>query len=385
MSPAEVQVTQQPQLVTRAGGWWSRNKWMAIFVIIPTLIAAAYLYLVASDQYVSEAHFVVRSQAGGSSSSSGSSLSSLFGGSGGSVAAISESMTVADYLQSHDAVEALQKRVDLVALFRRPEADFLSRMMIARPTPEYLANFYKSQVRIEFNTDNGITTLSARAFRPDDAYAIASQLLLLGERHVNEMNVRAFADAVALSKRQLDETERELRGIGAKVTSFRQTQRDVDPQGSASAQIGLVSNLEASLSAARAQLQTTGQLIGTNNPQAEALRKQIRSLETQLASQSGRLAGGGRAIASNLGTYEDLQTQRTFLQQRYANVSTSYEQSRQQALRQQLYIVRVVNPNLPVKSIYPRRFVMTLTIFIVLFVVYSIGWLVIAGVREHSV
>jgi capsular polysaccharide transport system permease protein len=387
MSPAEVQVAPQQQFAARLWGIWSRNKWLAIFVIIPTLLAATYLYLVASNQYVSEAHFVVRSQSSSSAASSGSSaLSGLLGGGGGgsSVSAIGDSLTVADYLQSHDAVEALQKRLDLVALFRRPEADVLSRLMIARPTPEYLYGYYQKQVQVEFDTDTGITTLTARAFRPGDAYAIASQLLQLGERRVNEMNVRSYGDAVSLTKRQLDETERSLRAIGGQVTNFRQTQRDVDPAGSASAQIGLVSQLQASLSAARSQLQTTSQLIGTSNPQGDALRKQIQSLEQQIASQNARLTGGSGAIATGLGTYEDLQTQRAFLQQRYASVSTSYEQARQSALKQQLYIVRVVNPNLPVKSIYPRRFMTTLTIMVILFIIYSIGWLVVAGVREHS-
>jgi capsular polysaccharide transport system permease protein len=172
--------------------------------------------------------------------------------------------------------------------------------------------------------------------------------------------------------------------MGGKVTDFRQTQRDVDPANSASAQIGLVTQLQSQLAAAKSQLSATGQLIGTNNPQAEALRQQIRSLEAQLATQNGRLTGGQSAIASSLGTYEDLQTQRGFLQQRYVSVSQSYEQARQNALKQQLYIVRVVNPNLPVKSIYPQRFLTVLTIFVALFVVYAIGWLIVTGVREHA-
>lgn len=384
MSPAEVQVAPQQQLITRARGLWARQKWVAVFVVLPTLVAAAYLYLIASNQYVSEAHFTVRSQSSsGSSGSSSGGLSSLLGG-GSSLSSLGDSMTVADYLQSHDAVESLQKQLDLVALFRRPEADFLSRLTVARPTPEFLFDFYQKQVQVEFDTDTGITTLTARAFRPGDAYAIASQLLQLGERRVNEMNVRAYGDAVALSKKQLDQAEGALRKVGGQVTSFRQTEHQVDPAGAASAQIGLVSQLQGQLSSARSQLQTTSQLIGSNNPQADALRNQISSLEQQIKAQNAQLTGSSSAIASGLGTYEDLQTQRAFLQTRYASVSTSYEQARQQAIKQQLYIVRVVNPNMPVKSIYPRRFVTTLTVLVVLFIGYSIGWLIVSGVREHS-
>ena len=385
MTPAEVQVSSAERVQDRARGWWKRYKWFSLVVVLPTLIVAGYMFLFASDQYVSEAHYLVRSQ-GGQSQSQPSSGGSLLGGNGGASAlsAAAESLSVADYLNSHDAVDALQRRVDLVALFRRPEADTLSRLPVERPTPEFLKRFYNRQVSVVFDEDNGITTLSARAFRPADAYALSAQLLRLGEQRINEMNRRAYSDAVALSRRQLDEAEASLRAIGSQVTRFRQSERDVDPQISASTQIGLVSRLQGELAAARAQLSTTNQLIGAGNPQTEALRQQIASLQQQLNAENARLAGNNGAIAAGLGDYEALRSRQEFLQQRYAAAATAFEGARQQAIRQQLYVVRVVEPNLPVKSTYPQRWLVTLTVFAILMVVYAIGWLIAAGVREHS-
>lgn len=386
MTPAEVQVSPAERVQDRARGWWKRYRWFGLVVVLPTLVVAAYLLFVASDQYVSEAHYLVRSQSG-QTQSAPSSGGSLLSGNGGSSAlsAAAESLSVADYLNSHDAVDALQRRVDLVALFRRPEADRLSRMPVERPTPEFLKRFYNRQVNIFFDEDNGITTLSARAFRPADAYALSSQLLRLGEQRINEMNRRAYRDAVALSRQQLDEAEASLRSIGSQVTRFRQSERDADPQVSASAQISLVSRLQQELAAARAQLSTTNQLIGTGNPQTQALRQQIASLQQQLNAENARLAGGTSAIAAGLGDYEALRSRQLFLQERYASAATAFESARQQAIRQQLYVVRVVEPNLPVKSIYPQRWLVVITVFAILMVVYSIGWLIAAGVREHSV
>lgn len=390
MSPAEIDAPPKVGVRERARGIWKRYKWFTIVVIAPVLIATTYLYGVATDQYVSEAHFLVRSGSSSSSSApSSGGLSGLMGGSSSSssssLAAAGESASVVDYLMSHDVVRALQKRLDIVTLFRRPEADFLSRLSVANPTPEFLQKYYLSQVDVEFDYETGITTLAARAFRPADAYAITRELLHFGERRVNEMNTRAYTDAVSLSRRQLDEAEAALKAGGSNVTSFRQTERDADPTTSAGAQISLVSNLRLQLSAARAQMQTTTQLIGANNPQTEALKQQVRSLEQQLASQSSRLAGGGNAIAAGLGNYEALRMQQEFLQQRYTTASTAYESARQQAVRQQLYLVRTVEPNMPVKSTYPSRALMLITLFAALTLVYAIGWLIMAGVREHSV
>jgi capsular polysaccharide transport system permease protein len=63
---------------------------------------------------------------------------------------------------------------------------------------------------------------------------------------------------------------------------------------------------------------------------------------------------------------------------------TALENARLQALRQQLFVVKVVRPNLPERALFPRRTMMTATVFLALLLTYSIGWLIIAGMREHA-
>ena len=385
MTPAEGQIESKPPLQVRARRWWKKNKWFALVVILPTALVATYLYAMASDQYVSEAHYLVRTQGGNNPAPASGITAALGFGGGGGVGAASEAQSISDYLTSHDVVQTLQKKLNLVRLFRRPEADIVSRLPVENPTPEFLLRYYQSQVDVYYDVDNGITTLKSRAFRPQDAYLLTRTLLDLGEQRVNEMNIRGFSDAVALSRRQLDEAERALTQVQAQMTQYRQSERDVDPAGSAQAQIGLVSRLSQELSAARSQLQTTRGLIGDGSPQVEALRQQVRSLEAQVNAQNSRLTGGSGTIAAGLGGYERLRIQQELLVKRYDAAGAVYEQARQNAVRQQLYVVRVVDPNLPVKSIYPKRALTVLTVLCALLVIYAIGWLIAAGVREHAV
>jgi capsular polysaccharide transport system permease protein len=60
------------------------------------------------------------------------------------------------------------------------------------------------------------------------------------------------------------------------------------------------------------------------------------------------------------------------------------ENARLQAMRQQLFVVDVVRPNLPERALFPRRTMMVATVFLALLLSYSIGWLIIAGMREHA-
>ncbi len=350
-------------------------------VVAPVLVVGIYLYGFASDQYESEAHYLVRGQGSGASSSGG--ISQLLGMSGGG--GQGEASSISDYLTSHDVVQTLRRQLDLVERFRRPEADVLSRLPSDNPTPENLLRYYRKQVDVHFDQETSITTLKVRAFRPEDAYQITRALLTLGEHRVNVMNTRSYQDAVSLSRNQRDEAERDLKDLQQKLTAFRQIGRDVNPTGSAEAQITLVSKLTQDLSAAQSQLATTVQLIGNRNPQADALRQQVRSLSAQVNAQRSKLAGGGNTIAAGLGNYEALNMQQSFLAKRYDAASAAYEAARQQAVRQQLYVVRVVDANMPVKSQYPKRALSLLTMLAALLVIYGIGWLIAAGVREHAV
>lgn len=359
-----------------------RMRGLLLVVVLPTLLAAGYYFLIAADEYQSEAHFVVR--AAGESPVSSSGFGQLLGISGGISSSQGEAMSVADYLTSHDAVDTLGKRVDLVAMFRRPEADLLSRIWSDRPTPESLLKFYRGRVGVHYNPDTAITTLTVRAFRPGDAHMLAGMLLAMGEQRVNALNQRSYQDAVATSARQLGETESAAAALQGQMTRFRQSHGDIDPQASGEAQIRLVSTLSGNLSAARAQLSAMGGTISPSSPQYVALVQRVRALASQLASQSGKLAGGGQAIASDLGGYEGLRVRQEFMGKRYEAAAASFEKARADAQKQQLYLVRIVDANMPVKSEFPERWRILGTLFAGLMLVYGIGWLIAAGVREHA-
>jgi len=375
----------RPTLWSHVKDVMRRRRMVMLIVVLPTLLLAGYYYLIASDQYQSEAHFVVRSADSPSASPSGfGQLLGLTtaGGAGGDAASVS------DYLESHDAVEKLRQDIDLVDRFRRPEVDIVSRLGQQDPTPEGLLKYYQGKVSARTDHDTGITTLTVRAFRPDDTYAIIRSLLVMGEQQVNSINARSYNDAIASSKRQLVEAERAAAEVQDNMTAFRQDKADIDPEGSGKAQIGLVSTLRANLAAAQAQLETAGAFLSRTSPQYIALSRQVRSLQTQLASQSARLAGSsagsGATIANNLGGYDDLRLRQEFAGKRYEAAAAALAQARDRAQRQQLYLVRIVDANMPVKSLYPQRGRVVLTAFLALLLIYSIGWLIAAGVKEHA-
>ncbi len=371
----------EPSRARRVQGWLARNRWFAMVVLLPTLLVATYLFVFASDQYESEAHFLVRMA--DPQPVPGIGVSQALSSVTGLSSAQSEAMSVADYLTSHDAVAELRRHAHLVERFARADVDPLSRLH-ADPTPERLLRYYRKQALVEYNTETGITTLLVRSFRPNDSYALVRDLLQLGERRVNILNVRSYNDAIALSRRQLAEAEDELARNQSQMTQFRQSRRDIDPEAAGQAQLGLVGTLTAQLAAGRAQLNSMNGLISPSAPQYRAVAARVAALAAQVAEQSGRLVGSRTSIAADVGGYEALKLRQGFLSKRYDTAATGLQRAREQAVRQQLYVVRVVEPNLPVKSLYPERWRILGTVLVALLLAYSIGWLLVAGVKEHS-
>lgn len=382
IAPIESDLDRHRSPVQRVRDWAVRSRAFLLLVVLPALLVAGYLFVIASDQYESEAHFLVRSTDVQTMPGTGigSALSLVAGASG----AQSEAMSVADYLTSHDVVDTLRRDDRLVERFHRPEADLFSRLRTGTPTPEKLLTYYRDQVKVHFNSETGITTLQVHSFTPQDSYELARRLMDLGEKRVNILNTRSYNDSIANARRQLAQAEADLAQVQVRLTQFRQRRADIDPQASGQAQIGLVSGLNTQLAVARAQLAAMGNAISRSSPQYQALSARVAALSGQVAAQSGRLAGGGRAIANDISGFEALQLRQQFLGKRYEAAAASLDKARDQAIRQQLYLVRVVDANMPVKALYPERWRILATVVVALLLAYSIGWLIVAGVREHA-
>jgi capsular polysaccharide transport system permease protein len=357
------------------------NRVFFLIVVLPTLIAAAYLELIAADQYESSADFIVRRS---DSVASSSSVGQMLGFSIGAGATGPDAVLVQEYLLSHDAVARLAAKDDLVGVFRRPEADLLSRLWYAHPAPERLLAFYLRHVDVEGDEASGIMHLTVHSFRPEDSYRIAHQLLDMGEQQINAINDRTYKDNVASSQRELDKTRQQLAEIQSKLTTYRRSNQDVDPESTGRAQLTLVTGLTSSLVDAKARLQAMEGVISRNSPQYKALTGQVRALEAQIAGQSTKIAGPDHSVANRLSDYEQLVIQRDEVAKVYADAAVRLQAAQADAQRKQLYLIRVVQPNMPVKAEFPKRWQLIASIFAGLFFAYAIAWLLWAGVKEHS-
>jgi capsular polysaccharide transport system permease protein len=363
-----------------------RIPWLFIVMVaVPTLIAAIYFLLIASPLYVSEARFVVRSRAEGQPAALGSVLQSVgqsFGVSFGESA--TDAFEVHEYMISRDAVNDLSLHQGLRTLLDRPGADFLAKF----PRPfgdrsfESLYKNYKRFVTVGYDSQTGISTLRVTAFRAADAQRLAQALLAGGEALVNQLNERSMSDAVSQAQRQVVEAQQRSVAAQATLTGFRNQERLIDPDRTSVQGSELVSKLEgevATLRAERAGLAANA----PQSPQLPVLDQRIAAFVNQMEAERSRIAGQSDSLAPKVGEYERLSLDRDLAVKTLESAVAALESARIEARRQQLYLDRVVNPNLPDEAQRPRRLYSVFTVLIASLVAWGIASLVIAGLREH--
>jgi capsular polysaccharide transport system permease protein len=133
----------------------SFNPWLWGIVGQPTLIAGVYYFGIASDLYLSEAQFIVRSPKQVQTSTIGTLLQST-----GLGRAEDDTAAVQDFIMSRGVVRKLERQNDLRAVFNRPEGDLVSRfpgIPFWRKDFDALFGRYDHFVTVETDTSTEVT------------------------------------------------------------------------------------------------------------------------------------------------------------------------------------------------------------------------------------
>ena len=365
----------------------TRRSWMAehpfaMWVILPSLLAAFYLFFIAAPQYVTEARFTVRAQmprVTGASSVGGEIL-----GSAGFMPSPENIASVRDFLLSHDAVRKTRERIDLVEVFRRPEADPLFRLWWPTPTAERLRWFYRWQVTVTVDPTTGISDLRVWSFRPSDSLALSNRLLEISEELVNNMNTRIREEAVRIARAELRRAETRVTDARVALTMFRQQERAVDPSATATAAVSTISGLENDLARARSELQTLQGFARPGSPQIINLQNRIRGLEAQAAEERARIAAAGTGVTELMETFARLNAEVALAQNQLEANVVVLDRANSDAVRQSIFLSRVVEPNLAERSLFPLPYWLSIYVFLSLSVLYGMAWLILTGMREHA-
>ena len=370
---------------TPTKNYWQRilkiNRILLFTVIIPTFVAIIYYGFIASDIYVSESRFIVRSP----QKQSQSSLLGSFFQSGGFTRSQDDTYSVHDYILSRDALANLNQQLAIIKLYSNPDIDFFERFPRLGSDNSF-ESFYKYYqrliVNVDYDSSSAITTLKVRAFNSQDAQRINQNLLAMGEDLINKLNQRASQDMIRFASNEVAAAEKRLKIASIALSSFRNKQAVFDPERQSTLQLTQVAKLQDDLIASQTQL---AQIVALapHNPQIPVLRIRINVLKSAINDATSKVAGGNTSLSNKSVDYERLVLDRDIADKQLASTMASLETARNEAQRQQLYLERLVQPNLPDVAIEPHRLRAVLATFGLGLILWGILTILLAGVREH--
>jgi capsular polysaccharide transport system permease protein len=372
----------------RRDGWRMRVRhWFALLVLLPTLLVASYYVFYAADIYESEARFLVRNRGGGG----GGGVDALGGRAAGLATAISgaratmeESRAVASWITSYSAVTSINSDVNLVEMWRRPEADLLSELWWEQPKLEWLTWYFRRRVIVSLDPETGVMQLRVHAFRPDDAHRLALDVLSRSEALVNTFSARSIADTLRVAQEDLNKAENRVIAAREALIAFREREQAFDPASTATGAVATITGLQASLAQARTEYEERRRFMRPDNPQLQVLQNRVAALQQQISTERGRVTRGDEALTQQVAAFERLELERMMSDRELSSAVNSLEAARSDALRQQVFVMRVSEPQMPEYPLYPRATFNTLTVFVSLSVLFGIGWMLVVSAREHA-
>ena len=346
-------------------------------VIVPTFLAALYFSFIASDRFVSEARFAVRS-------GDRSALDILAGGTElGKIAQAQDTLIVTEYVKSRALVEDLQKDLNLKGLFSRNEADYLSAVS-TESSIEDLVEYWRWRASTSVEMPSGIITLQVSAFTPEDAQILARAVVARSEALVNRMSERANSDELKQAEAEFARAEQTLKDIYGAMRDLRNRAGVLDPALAAKGLSELLTELqktrlqvEGDLIVARESLQEDSPVVRQLKAKLEAIDAQIAKIGAQLTAGNG---GDANAVSDQMGAFEDMELKRQVAQDQYASAALALENARIATDRQRIYLSTFVQPELAEEALYPLRLWNTLGIALALL----IAWTVFASLARFA-
>lgn len=357
----------------------NQAKTFVCLVLAPTFVVFLYLLFIHSPMYETEAKFAVR--AASDVPSAGDFTSLLFNSLGSSMQDV---RIVNEYINSPAIFQRMDNSLNLTEHYSSKDHDVYSRLANNSTLLEK-QKYWEDVSSTSLDPDSGILTFKVRAYTPEIAKAISDTVLQYSEDLVNQMNERARDDTLKLARKEVEIAQKKVEKTQGALEKFRALHEDIDLKSTATGLQSLVLQLEGERATTEAQIKELGGYMKSDAPAIQSLRKKAEAISNQLNLEKKRLSSIGTDNSLNryVSEFENLTLEHEFAQKQLLTAMSALEAARVKALFKNRYVVTISKGELPDESTYPNPFVFTLIFGLVLSLIYAIGSLVVASVKEH--
>lgn len=361
---------------------------LSIFVLVPSLVFAAYLAFYATDRYQTEMRFVVR---GATQPLSGAHEEGLGTRSSGAaliyIDSNQEAYIIANYIRSRAILDDSRGKLDFKNIFSAPEIDYWSRLKTDASEKE-LSDYWAQMVSADVDAVSGVVTVKVQAFSPENTIALAKAVLKQSEHLVNQMTEKLREDSIVLARKELDRAAAQVANAKLALYDFRSKEAIVDADKSAKSIFESIATLRDQRLGAETELLTSLTTLSRDAPTVIRIKEGITSINKQIEMLENELTGplGAHPTTASqaIEAYDELKLDSDIADDRIAMAEDMLAAARNDFQAHHVYVDTFVPPALPQQPVYPRALFESLIFFGKLLVIWAIVALCVRAIREHS-
>ncbi len=361
---------------------------IAIFVLLPFLIFSFYQVILASPRYESQAKLIVKEPDGMATLDPAMAIMSGFGVSSGS----SDTELVKAFIYSTDMLTYIDQELSISEHFSSTEYDFFSRLS-AQASNEDKLSFFQDRVLVEIDDQSQIVSVFVQAFTPEFSHLISQTIVARAEWFINEIGHTLAKEQLKFVQQEHALVEKRLKSVKTELLSFQSRHDLLDPQAEGMALQQIAYQLEGQIAVKRTELRTLRSSMSENAPQVLNVAAQLQSMTQQLENERGRLTDQSASedllpeeinlnVSQILAKFSDYKINLELALQAYTSSQVSLEKSRIEAYRQLKYLITVESSTQPQEAKYPEVFYNISLFLAITLMVFGIGRIVIATVKE---
>tara|TARA_R110002126_G_scaffold76129_4_gene190400 strand:- start:518 stop:1390 length:873 start_codon:yes stop_codon:yes gene_type:complete len=257
---------------------------------------------------------------------------------------------------------------------------------------EDLLSYYIDHTTVEIDEDSGVLKILAQGFTPEFANTLTQTIVNRAEWYINSIGHQLADAQLKFIRLEHAKVEQRLRDAQKNTLAFQQKNNLLDPEAEGMALQQITYGLEGQIATKSAELKGLRSTMTEKAPQVVMLASELSALKTQLELERDRLStqqgtnsnikNNGTSVSEVLAQFSDLKIELELALKGYTSSEVSLDKARIEAYRQLKYLVVVESATLPQNNKYPATLYNILLFAVLQLMLFGIGKIVLATVKE---
>ena len=377
--PKQFVIDSKAYVGTRKAAYiaWAKFGSFAL-VLLASILVVGYYTIVASPRFATTTQFVVKE--------AGSNEAALIGFAalGTTSSAMRDALIIKEYIESREMAVSLDKAIALKAHYQNNEWDMLSGLSGSATVEDYV-EFYKNHIHVRHDELSDIVHIEVQAFTPEYSLLLGQTLLEKSEQFINALGDKMAKEQLAYAQKEVERLYTNMKNQQQQLVHFQNNNELYNPEQQGSAMLAAIGNLQGQIITAQAKLKEMIAVMRDDAAEVKSQRILIKSLQQQLNEEQGKLTSDDQKSLNQItANFQEIKLNTELATGLYQAGLSSMEVVRADAYRKLKHLLIVQHPAQPETDQYPRRIYSIFTWFVSLLIVYLLGRLIWAIVKEHK-